>query len=164
MSTEPTVLALVMDKARQMTNIYLTLLQKTDLHKVFYVDDKPLNNAFWIMAHLPVTQNFLLLRSTGGEIVKIPWARQFGLGSGPSAKEDCPPLDEVKSVMDEIHSKSIKHVAALDPSFLDQTNTTGFEFLGENSVRALIVHAIRHEGTHAGHLGWLCKLNGIKTI
>ena len=164
MTTEAAILSNVMDKTRQLTGLYLNLLQNTDLHRVFELDGKSLNSPFWIMAHLSVTENFLLLRSTGGEMVKIPWARQFGLGSVPPAKEDCPPMDEIASVFKEIHQKSIKHIAALKDNFLDAENTTGFEFLGEKTVRSVIIHAIRHEGTHAGHLGWLCKLQGIKTI
>ena len=153
-----------MDKTRQLTGMYLDLLKDTDLHKVYEVDNIKLNSTFWIMAHLSVTENFLLLRSTGGENVKIPWARQFGLGSVPPAKEDCPPLDEITSVFNDIHQKAIKHIASLDDKFLDTDNLLGFEFLGEKTVRSNIIHAIRHEGSHAGHLGWLCKLNGIKTL
>jgi len=164
MTTEASILAHVMDKTRQLTGIYLSLLQQTDVHKVFEVDGKKLNSVFWIMAHLAVTENFLLLRSTGGELVKIPWARQFGLGSVPTPKEDCPPMEEVAGVFSDIHQKSIRHISTLEDTFLDKENTTGFEFAGEKSVRSIIVHAIRHEGTHAGHLGWLCKLNGIKTL
>jgi len=164
MNNESAILAHVMNKTRELTGIYLNILKGVDVHKTFMQGDKSLNSVFWIMAHLPVTENFLLLRSTGGEHVKIPWARQFGLGSVPIAKEDCPPLDEVKAVFEDVHTKSIRHIAGLDTSFLDQTNTTGFEFFGENSVRSVIIHAIRHEGTHAGHLGWLCKLHGLKTI
>jgi len=164
MITEAAVLANVMDKTRQLTGMYLNLLKDTDMHKVFEIDGKKLNSAFWLMAHLSVTENFLLLRSIGGENVKIPWARQFGLGSVPPAEADCPPLDEIKAVFNDIHQKSIKHVATLESSSLDADNLIGFEFLGEKTVRSNIIHAIRHEGTHAGHLSWLCKLNGIKTI
>jgi len=164
MKTEAQVLAHVMDKTRQLTQSYFDLLATTDLHRVFMVEGKPLNNAFWLLAHLSITENFLMLRSTGGEVVKIPWARQFGLGSVPPSREECPTYDEVKEMFDSIHKKAITHVASLDDNFLDQPNTIGFEFMGEKTVRSNIVHAIRHEGTHAGHLGWLCKLNGIKTI
>ncbi len=164
MKTESAILANVMDKTRALTNMYFSLLKDADLYKEFEVDGKKLNTAFWLMAHLPVTQNFLLLRSTGGDFVKIPWARQFGLGSAPSAIEDCPPLHEVKDVFKQVHEKSIAHIAQLDDAILDQDGSTGFEFAGEKTIRSLVIHAIRHEGTHAGHLGWLCKLHGIKTI
>lgn len=164
MKTEAAVLAHVIDKTRFLTNMYLDLLKDQDLHKIFEMESKPLNSAFWLMAHLPVTQNFLLLRSTGGEAVKIPWARQFGLGSVPPAKEDCPPVDEVREMLKLVHEKSVAHIKSLDDAALDMDSTSGFEFAGEKSVRSMIIHAARHEGTHAGHLGWLCKFYGIKTI
>ena len=164
MLNEARILSQVMDKTRRQTNLYLKVLENTDPHKIFESNGIPLNNVFWIIAHLGVTNNFLLLRSTGGENVKIPWARQFGLGSVPVPREECPPLEEVKSMFDTIHQKAIAHIAGLDDEFLDQDNPTGFVFDNEKSVRAMIVHAIRHEAAHAGHLGWLCKLNGIKNL
>jgi hypothetical protein len=164
MNNEPYVLAHVMDKTRELTGLYLNLLANTDLYQSFEMNGKPVNSVFWIMAHLPVTQNFLMLRSTGAEHVKIPWARQFGLGSVPVAKEECPPLDEVKDVMKKVHDLSLAHVRQIDPEQLELPNTSGFEFMGVKSIRDVIIHAIRHEGTHAGHLGWLCKCYGIKTV
>ena len=164
MPTEARILSQVMDKTRRQTNNYLKLLANTDLHKVFECNGVRLNNVFWIIAHLGITENFLLLRSSGGENIKIPWARQFGLGSVQVPEAECPPLEDVKAVFESVHSKAISHIASLDESFLDNNNLINFEFDGEKSVRAMIIHAIRHEAAHAGHLGWLCKLNGIKTI
>ena len=37
-------------------------------------------------------------------------------------------------------------------------------FIKENNLKSLFMHSIRHEGIHAGHLSWLCKLHEIKTI
>ncbi len=164
MTTEAAILSHVMDKSRQLTNSYLELLNDVDPYRVFEVEGHKLNSVFWIMAHLSVTQNFLLLRCTGGEIVKIPWSRQFGLGSVPSAKEDSPPMDEVKGFLTDVHDKSVRHIATLNNAYLDDVNAMGFEFAGEKSVRSIIIHAIRHENGHGGHLGWLCKLHGIKTL
>jgi hypothetical protein len=164
MTTEPQTLAHIVDKTREMTRLYMRVLQGVDWHQTFTVDGKTLNSPFWIMAHLAATQNFLLLRSTGGETIKIPWARQFGMGSTQSSKEDSPPIEEVKNTFDMIHSKSVEHIQSMDATKLDLPTINGFSFLGEDSIRAVIVHSIRHEGTHAGHLGWLCKLHGLKTI
>lgn len=164
MNNESQTLANVLNKTRDITNLYLKLLEKTDWHKTYESEGTKLNTVFWLAAHISITQNFLALRCTGGEKITLPYARQFGLGSTPSTAEDSPSKEEMLSNLNLIHEKSINHVASLDPSFLDEVNPTGFEFLGENSVRSMIVHAIRHENLHAGHLGWLCKLNGIKTI
>ncbi|MFN9595686.1 MAG: DinB family protein [Bacteroidota bacterium] len=158
-------LSSIIDDTRKLTLSFLSQLEDSNgFYNDFKLDDKHLNSAFWIMAHLSVTQNFLLLRSTGGETIKIPYARQFGMGAVPPSREECPSLEEVRSIFNLVHEKSVKHIQNLDPSQLNQINTTGFVFLGEDSIRSVIVHAIRHENMHSGHLSWLCKLNGLKTI
>ena len=162
--TEAKILANVVDKSRQMTLYYFDKLQETDLHKSFKFEDKYLNSAFWILAHLSVTENWLLLRSTGGVYVKIPWARQFGQGGTNLNKQDAPPLQEVISVLAEVHEKALQHTSSLSDAQLGHDNTTGFNLFGMKSIRDVIVHAIRHESSHAGHLGWICKLQGIKTL
>jgi hypothetical protein len=158
-------LSSIIDDTRKLTLSFLSQLEDSNgFYNDFKLDDKHLNSAFWIMAHLSVTQNFLLLRSTGGETIKIPYARQFGMGAVPPSREEFPSLEEVRSIFNLVHEKSVKHIQNLDPSQLNQINTTGFVFLGEDSIRSVIVHAIRHENMHSGHLSWLCKLNGLKTI
>lgn len=158
-------LASIIDDTRKLTKSLLDQIESSNcLYNDFMLDDKHLNSAFWIMAHLSVTQNYLLLRSTGGESVKIPYARQFGMGSVPPAREECPSLEDVRGVFNLVHEKSIEHIRNLDPFQLNQKNTTGFVFLGEDSIRSVVVHAIRHENMHSGHLSWLCKLNGLRTI
>lgn len=164
MTNECEVLAHVVDKTRQLSLLYLGKLKDCDPYRTYQAEGVTLNSILWLKAHLAVTENWLLLRSTGGPSVKIPWARQFGLGSAIPAKEEYPPLDEVNAIFNEVHAASVAHVSSLPEEMLGQINTTGFEFAGENTIRSVIVHGIRHEGTHAGHLGWLCKLNGIKTI
>lgn len=158
-------LSSIIDDTRKLTFSLLNQLETSNcLYQDFKLDDKHLNCAFWIMAHLSVTQNFLLLRSTGGETVKIPYARQFGMGATPPTRDECPPLEEVRGIFNLVHEKSVEHVRNLDPNQLNQKNTTGFVFLGEDSIRSTVIHAIRHENMHSGHLSWLCKLNGLKTI
>lgn len=62
-----------------------------------------------------------------------------------------------------IHSKAIAHVASLSDTALEGPNMTGIPMIG-TSVRDVVIHAIRHEGLHTGHLSWLCKLYGIGTM
>ncbi|MFN3917770.1 MAG: DinB family protein [Flavobacteriales bacterium] len=164
MRTESLILADVMDKTRQVSLFYFSQLQGKDLHKIFDSEGIKLNNAFWIIAHLAVTENFLLLRSTGGEIIKFGWAKQFGIGSTVPEKADCPPLKEVLETSQLVHQRSIDHIRSLTDEDLNKPTSTGVNFGGEDTVRSIIIHAIRHEGIHSGHLSWLCKLHGVKTI
>ena len=118
----------------------------------------------WLVAHITISENWLLLVCTGGERVKIPWARQYGLGSIPPKKEDAPSFEEILKYFKEVHHTAINYVSQLTDEDLSKPTTNGITFGGEDSVRAIIKHAIRHECAHAGHLSWLCKLFDVKTI
>ena len=162
--TETQTLVETLELTRDLTKYYLKNLEGKDIHKVFEIEGIQLNSIIWLIAHITVSENWLLLVCTGAEHVKIPWARQFGLGSEIPKKEDCPPFDEVLTYFNQVHKEAIAHVSRLTDEDLEKPTANGIDFGGEDSIRAIIKHAIRHEGTHAGHLGWLCKLFGVKTI
>jgi hypothetical protein len=154
----------MLELTRDLTKFYLKKLDGQDLYKVFEIENNQLNSILWLIAHITVSENWLLLVCTGGEKVNIPWARQFGLGSQIPKKADYPPAEEIMEMFDLVHQKAIKYVYSLDDIDLAKPTTNGIDFGGEDSVRAIIKHSIRHEGTHTGHLSWLCKLFGVKTI
>ena len=162
--TETQTLVETLELSRELTKYYLKNLENQDIHKVFEIEGKQLNSIIWLIAHITVSENWLLLVCTGGEKVSIPWARQFGLGSEVPKAEDCPPFEEVLNYFNEVHEKSIAYISQLTDDDLNKPTANGIDFGGEDSIRAIIKHAIRHEGAHAGHLGWLCKLFGVKTI
>lgn len=157
-------LAETLNYTRHITLMYFDKLKTTNLHQQFTVNHIELNSPYWIIAHLTVTENYLCLRSTGGEIVKFSWAKLFGLGSIPPKPEDCPPFGEIFTTFNEVHQKSVAHLKTLTDDQLELPTTSGIKFGGVDSYRRVISHAIAHEGTHAGQLAWLCKLHGIKTI
>ena len=163
--TEAMILAETMDFTRKLSLSYFDRLKDKDLHNSFECGGIKLNSAFWVMAHLAVTENFLLLHATGGEMIRFSWAKLFGLGSTVPDKKDCPPIEEVLEKLNAIHERSMEHIRKLRDSDLDKPNPTFIKFKdAPDTLRMIIQHAIRHEGTHAGHLGWLCKLHSIKTI
>ncbi len=162
--TETQTLVEMLELSRNLTNYYLNKLEGQDPYKVFEVEGKQLNSILWLIAHITVSENWLLLVCTGGEKVNIPWARQFGLGSEIPKKEDYPPIDEIKELYKKVHIKAISYVSKLTDEDLAKPTTNGIDFGGEDSVRAIIKHAVRHESSHAGHLGWLCKLFSVKTV
>jgi uncharacterized damage-inducible protein DinB len=48
---------------------------------------------------------------------------------------------------------------------LDEENISKMSLGGQDtSKRFSVIHAIRHESTHTGHFGWICKMKKIKTI
>ncbi|MCO6498957.1 MAG: DinB family protein [Vicingus serpentipes] len=153
-----------LELSRDLTQYFIKKLEGKDLYKVFEIEGKELNSILWIVAHLAISENWLLLVCTGGEKVKIPWARQFGLGSTIPKKEEYPPAEEIFETFNKVHQAAIKHIAQLTDEDLLQPTTNGTTFGGEDSIGSIIKHNIRHEASHAGQLGWLCKLNGVKTI
>ncbi len=161
---ETEVLVEMLEMSRQLTHFYFKKLEGQDIYKVFEIEGKQLNSILWLIAHITVSENWLLLVCTGGEKVAIPWARQFGLGSTIPNKEDYPPAEEIMTYFNEVHQKSIKYISSLTDESLAKPTTNGVTLGGKDSIGSIIKHAIRHESAHAGHLGWLCKLFEVETI
>lgn len=163
MKTEAQILAHMVDRARQYTRLYLSPLKEVDPHREFSADGTRLNTLFWLVAHLTVSENFLLLRSTGGHFEKFSWAKHFGIGSQGLPKDQCPPYEDVWAMFKSIHERTLAHLPTLSDEALEQPNTTGLPLIG-TTVRDVITHGIRHESLHTGHISWLCKLYGVKTM
>ena len=161
--TETRTLALAVDRTRAYTRYYLKHLHGTDPHRVFELNGAKLNSAHWIVAHLTVTQNWLLLRSTDGPFEKFSWAKHFTIGAAGLPPDQCPPYAEVWATFKAVHTKVMEHLPTLTDEDLERPNTTGMPLIGD-TMRDVITHAIRHEGSHIGHLSWLCKLYGIRTM
>jgi len=162
--TETEVLVEMLEMSRGLTNYYLKKLEGQDIYKVFEVDGKQLNSILWLIAHITVSENWLLLVCTGGEKVNIPWARQFGLGSTVPSKADYPPVDEIMTMFNKVHTTAIKYISTLTEVDLAKPTTNGVSLGLEDTISSIIKHGVRHEASHAGHLGWLCKLFEVKTI
>ncbi len=163
MKTEAKVLSHMMDRTRQYNRWYLSGLKDVDPHREFVCEGVKLNTLFWLVAHLAVSENGLLLRATGGPFEKFSWAKHFSVGSKGLPKEECPPYTEVWATFKAVHEKTMAHLPTITDEALEQPNITGLPLIGTN-VRDVITHAIRHEGLHTGHITWLCKLNGINTM
>ncbi|HEX2616159.1 MAG TPA: DinB family protein [Flavobacteriales bacterium] len=163
MPTEAQTLAHVMDKTRKWTLFYLNKIKDQDPHRRFVCEGKELNTLYWLVAHIATTQNGLLLAATKGPFEKFSWAKHFNVGAAGLPADQCPPFQEVLDMFQAIHTKAISHVATLNEEALDSPNPTNFPAFGPQ-VRDVVIHAIRHEGAHAGHLSWLCKLYGVPTI
>lgn len=163
MPTEAQILAHTMDKTREYTRSYLDPLLEHDLHRTFVCEGYQLNTAYWLLAHITITQNGLLLMATGGPFEKFSWAKHFSRGMKGLPSTECPPVQEVLETFDRIHLKALAHIGTLPDTALEGPNLTGIARIG-TSTRDVIIHAIRHEALHTGHLSWLCKLYGVSTM
>ena|ERR1043165_3491283 len=160
---EPQILAEVMSQTRKLGKFYIGKLKDADALKEFEVEGKKLNCVLWTLAHMAWAEDALLLKTLNGPATNIAWLGRFRTATDPSSKTDWPPLNEVMDGMEKVHEAALKFISSLDNSILDEQ--VYIKILDWNTdKRHAIMHAIRHEGVHVGHLSWLCKLHGIKTI
>ncbi|HLG02228.1 MAG TPA: DinB family protein [Bacteroidia bacterium] len=152
-------------ETRNLIRYYLKKLEGADVRKRWEIDGKKLNSIYWLVAHMTWAQNNLLLRSSGGPNPGIKWLKFFGMGKSPDEGEvNGPSWEEVQEGFKRVHELALAHLNAMDPSLLDSPNKLDWEVMGSKTIRATIMHHIRHENTHAGHLSWLAKLNERVTI
>lgn len=152
-----------MDQTRKLCRYYISRLQGVDVLKEFEAEGTKLNCVLWIIAHITWAQHALLLKTLDGPGVDIAWMRHFRTNSTSSPQPDWPSLNEVLQTMQQVHETAMKFVSSLDDKVLEEPayiKATDWN----TDKRHVIMHAIRHEGIHIGHLTWLCKLHGIKTL
>lgn len=163
MKTEAQMLAHMVDRARQYARLYLSPLKHVDPHREFVCEGKKLNTLYWLVAHMATTQNGLLLYSTGGPFQKFSWAKHYNIGGAGLPPDQAPPYEEVWATFKAVHDKAMQHIPTLSDADLAKPNITNLPLIGD-SVHDVITHAVRHESLHTGHISWLCKLYGVKTV
>jgi hypothetical protein len=165
MSSELETLHRLTSETRNLARFYLKKLEGADVRKRFEIEGKKLNSIYWLVAHMAWAQNNLVLRSSGGPNPGIKWLKHFALGKPAEEGEaNGPSWEEVLEGFKKVHELALSHLGSMDPATLDQPNKLDWEIMGEKTVRATIMHHIRHENSHIGHLGWLAKLNERKTV
>lgn len=153
----------VIEFQHQLTVWYASLLKNTDPNKCFEIEGKKMNSLYWIVAHLANSEDGLLAKALGKKGNELKWLKKYKLG----ASQDIPnevSYAELVSIAKKIHENCMKILDELTDEDLKKDNSLGFTFAGDQSIHAIIMHHIRHEGVHTGHLSILCKLNGIKTV
>lgn len=163
-NTEGTILANVLDSTRQLTRFYLSKTADLDVSKRFEATGFTTNSIHWIVAHLAWAENFLILQAIGNTNSELPWFEKFGLGTAHPDRADMPPYEEALQSFNTIHQQCLEVIKPLNTAELDTPNHLGLKFGNNDSMRMIIQHAIRHEGTHAGHLGWLLRMHGKRIV
>ncbi len=152
---------------RHQTLNYLHLLADADWYTGLMIGDSYFNSISWLAAHIAVSQNFLQSYCIGREMVKIPWARQFGMGSQPSSREDSPSQEEILDTMEAVHLNALKNIRSLDTSELARENPLAFRPPSVEhvlSIEEVIHHSHWHEGHHSGQLALWAKALDKPTI
>lgn len=165
MPTIANVLADQLDTSRELTRWYISKLKETDPYKQFEIEGKKLNNWYWVLAHLTWAEHFLIINGTGGEALpEFEQLQAFSIGNGFNKSSAAWEIKELIDIFKKVHAHSINHLRMLTDEQLQEENNLGFSFSSDMSKRGIIMHCIRHEGTHTGHLSLLCKLFEVKTI
>lgn len=158
-----TTLADLLDYSRSMTKFYLGHLKDVDMKRRYDANGVLLNAPLWICAHLAWAEQSMIAGALGNVPNPYDWLDTFGIESSGEPTDTWPEFEEVRSAMDAIHRTSVDVLRSLSDEEL--TAVIPFPLFGRDvPKRTIVFHAIRHEGAHAGHLGWLCKLHGIHTI
>lgn len=161
--TQAKLLAETFTATRAITLGMMKSIDEVDQRKVFEVDGIQLNSALWIVCHLAWAQNFLQSKVLKGPNPEIPWLKEFAFGKKPEDISYWPDWDEAKSAMEKVNSLCMEHIRNLPDEKMDEgIYLEAMDW--KNTPRGFIIHSIRHEGTHAGHLSWLKKLYGLPTF
>ncbi len=165
MPTTGQVLADQLNTSRELTRWYLSKLKETDPFKQFEIEGKKLNNWYWIIAHLAWAEHFLIINGTGGELLpEFEELQPFSMGnsfSNVNAKHD---VKELLALFKKVHEHCIERLQNITDEEMAEDNKLGFSFSSDMSKKALVMHCIRHEGTHTGNLAILCKAFDLKTV
>lgn len=158
------LLADMLDNTRQLLKYFIKNLDAEKLTKVYTVDGKELNSAYWVIAHTIWAEEYLTIRTLNGPttLPELSWLQHYGINSDGSILGEPMSMKELWSTMESVHERSQTFVRSLTDEFLDLTPKHETPLWKTN--RDVLMHAIRHEGMHMGHISWLCKLHGNKTV
>jgi uncharacterized damage-inducible protein DinB len=165
MPTIANVLADQMDTSRELTRWYFSKLKETDPYLQFEIDGKKLNNWYWVLAHITWAEHFLIINGTGGTpLPEFEDLLAFSMGNGYTEANAKWQVKELMDLFKKVHAHAMEHLRTLTDEQLAEENNLGFSFSSDMSKKGTIMHCIRHEGTHTGHLSLLCKLFEVKTV
>ena len=163
--SESQILAETMEKTRQLARFYISNLKNVDPYQPLDFGGATFNSLYWLTAHMMWAEDNLVMVGTGGRSAAPQWAAHYMIGADGSLHEGHGDYKELLDEMKKTHDAAMAHLRSLSQEALDEDNILGIQFGdGDKSKRMLIMHAIRHEGTHIGNLAWMNKMQGIKTV
>jgi len=155
------LLAEALNSVRNLTKFYFSKINPEDLEIQMEVDGIKFNSPKWLAAHLAWTENFLLLQGIGGKTSEVKWLEEYGFGSNPDDLKSEISFEEIMKTLDEIHNDAINHLISLSDEQLEEKNLIGANFGGKDTIKAVVIHAIRHEPMHTGQISWFLKYRGV---
>lgn len=166
MPTNPNALLIadMLENTRQLNKFFIKKLDADKLTQTYAVDGTELNSAYWVIAHTIWAEEYLTIRTLNGPTTppELSWLKHYGINSDGSILGDPISLKELWTIMEEVHQRSQSFVRSLTDEFLEMPAKHETPIWKTN--RDVLFHAVRHEAQHMGHISWLCKLHGNKTI
>lgn len=158
------LLADMLDSTRQLHKYFIKKLDADKLTEVYNVNGGKLNSAYWVLAHTIWAEEYLTIRTLNGPATptELEWLTHYGINSDGSILGEPLTMKELWAVMESVHKRSQQFLRTLTDDFLDMPTKHETPIWSTN--RDVLMHAIRHEGMHMGHISWLCKLHGNKTV
>jgi hypothetical protein len=158
------VLVEAIEEVRNLTLFYLSKLGGKEYFKEFEVEGTKLNSVAWIVAHLAWAEEFLVLRAITGEGAGLKWTDDFRIGAPRPHRDVYPSFNDILNGFQEVHLKAMDVLTRMEDETLEQTNKINLKFQKGDTIKVCLLHHLRHEASHAGHLSWLCKMHGIETV
>jgi hypothetical protein len=152
-------LAAQLDRARSISLYVINDFADQD----FYVKPDRVNPGIWILGHMASSASALVFNPLD-EPLPLPenWGKWFGIGA--KLLDDLhqyPPLEEVRSVLNDSHQKTLERIRKLsDDDLLAPVAPKMHIFEWMNAIRDAVGFAVIHESNHTGQLMLLRKLLG----
>ena len=164
MNQQVKILLEIIESTRSMTKFYLKKLSFVDPLRDLEIGDKKLHGINWTVCHLMWAENFLLIESTGKEGMNFPWFEKVSIGSDYTISSELPPYSITFEAFNNLHKQAIEAIEKLTDEDLIKKASIILPFAKDTTIKDCIIHFIRHEGIHTGHLSWLAKLNDTRVV
>lgn len=153
----------VIEFNQQLANWYINKLDDEDPTRIFEIENQSFNSLYWLVGHLACTENELLLTGTFGDTLHFDYLQQYSYGKAHFIDKETD-YSTIKRMLHEVHEHAIQHLHTLTDKDLEKENGLKLAFGRPPTIETILMHHIRHLGVHVGHVGWLCKMYGIKTV
>ena len=152
--------------ARKYTN---DLLQHIHVNDWFHMPKEGVTHIAWQVGHLAMAEYRLLLERIRGvrdddeQVLPKIYLEKFGKGSVPTKNPDAYPSSaDIVGVFDRVHQQSLKELASLDESTLDEPPESPHALF--DTKYGSLCWMAQHEMLHAGQIGLLRRLLGEKPL
>lgn len=143
---------------RNLSLLYYNRIDKEKVYQQLIINDKQLNSAAWIFAHLTWAEYFLIHQGFGFNTVAPDWLDLVKIGNSHDLIKELPSIDIIEQYNRELHQATTEQLQNITDDILLQEALIPLKFGEDNSKQMMLMHTIRHEGVHAGQLSYLAKL------